>query len=228
MRSESTYNAVRSNRTMTANNDAAARRQHTVQYYVVARKTLRCMLPSRTKISRFYFATYHVRFFLFKQGTLEYESIHRGHSYCLAMRWRLMMMLLPPPRLPRMSQNRDWLMRWSVRSQCYVDPVRLSVARTCTDRCHRIACRRVLVPCAHACMPRHVPGPLSLVSTSSTPQVQPTMSATAEDLFGSSSDSEEELLGAAKEAATTKKTPPAASAAASGKLAVLGHLSCYE
>ena len=46
------------------------------------------------------------------------------------------------------------------------------------------------------------------------------MSATAEDLFGSSSDSEEELLGAAKEAATTKKTPPAASAAASGKVAV--------
>ena len=45
------------------------------------------MLPNRTKISRFYFATYHVRFFLYKQGTLEYESMRGGHSYmyCLAM-----------------------------------------------------------------------------------------------------------------------------------------------
>jgi len=47
------------------------------------------MLPNRTKISRFYFATYLVRFFLYKQGTLEYEStgMRGGHSYmyCLAM-----------------------------------------------------------------------------------------------------------------------------------------------
>ena len=118
--------------------------------------TLRCMLPSRTKISRFYFATYHVRFFLFKQGTLEYESIHRGHSYCLAMRWRLMMMLLPPPRLPS-DESESGL----VDGQ-YVDPVRLSVARTCTvlpidaiaSPCH--VCSSAMLPC-RACSMFHVP-----------------------------------------------------------------------
>lgn len=147
---------------------------------------------------------------------------------------RLMML---PRWLPRMSQNRDWLMV----SQLLIPLVFPSPGRVPIDM--------PAMPAVRACAPRHVqcsmfhvscnasqssstnsylPLPLSLVSTSSTPQVQPTMSATAEDLFGSSSDSEEELLGAAKEAATTKKTPPAASAAASGKLAVLGHLSCYE
>ena len=148
---------------MTANNDAAARRQHTV-----ARKTVRCMLPNRTKISRFYFATYLVRFFLFKQGTLEYESMNGGHSYCLAMASDDDAAAAVAASDESESGLVDWL--------ASVDPARLSVARTCTDRCqHRHG--QMARPWRHASQSSSIvyelvsPLPLSLVSTSSTPQV---------------------------------------------------------